>query len=57
MVEFAEKNMITTTFYFPAEEKSVCIRKTWVSVNSTGQNLDGSFFNTCRDFYKGKTGH
>ena len=57
MVEFAEKNMITTTFYFPAEEKSVCIRKTWVSVNSTGQNLDGSFFNTCRNFYKGKTGH
>ena len=35
---------MTTTFYFPAEEESVCKRKKkWVSVNSTGHDLDVSF--------------
>ena len=34
---------MATTFYFPAEEESVCIRKKTVTVNSMGYDLDVSF--------------
>ena len=37
------KTAITTTFYFPAEVESVCIRKKQVRVNRTGHDLDVSF--------------
>ena len=33
-----------TTFYFLAEEESVCKRKKLVIVNSTGHDLDARFF-------------
>ena len=37
------KSEMTATFYFPADEQSVCIRKIYVSVNSMGCNHDASF--------------
>ena len=43
------KTVTTTTFYFPHT------RKAQVSLNSTGQDLDESFFNTRSDFYIEKT--
>ena len=49
------KTAIETTFYFPAEEQSICIKKKSVSVNSTGHDLYASFCNTCGDFHMGKT--
>ena len=33
------KTAITTTFYFPAEDDSVCTRKKSVSVNSIGSDF------------------
>ena len=38
------KTAITTIFYFPSEEESVCLRKYLVSVNSMGRNLDATFW-------------
>ena len=38
-----KKTAITTTFYFLAEEESICLRKKLVSINSMGHDLDTSF--------------
>ena len=37
--------IIRTSFYFPAEQESLCIQKKnrYISVNSTGHDLDASF--------------
>ena len=45
--------MTTTTFYFPAEEKSVCIREKYVISQVTILIL--AFCNTGRDFHMAKT--
>ena len=37
---FLRKTAITASFYFPAEEENVYIRKKLVSVNSTGHDLE-----------------
>ena len=38
-----KKTTITATFYFLAEEESICLRKKLVSINSMGHDLDTSF--------------
>ena len=43
MVQFTEENTIKTTFNFPAEKESVCMRKKSVSVNSTSHDLHANF--------------
>ena len=47
---------IALTIYFAAEEKSVCKRKIWVSVNSMGHDLDAIFCSNCSGFRIEKTG-
>ena len=49
------KTAITTNFYFPLEEESLCLRKNLLSVNSVGWNIDATFCNVCSDFYMEKT--
>ena len=56
MVEFAEENRDHNNFLiFPAEEESVCIRKTGTCEQHEPRSWCENFFNTRSDFYTEKT--
>ena len=56
MVEFAEENRDHNNFLiFPAEEESVCIRKTGTCEQHEPRSSCENFFKTRSDFYTEKT--